>query len=140
MSSEPQRRTIAPVVRVSKGRFAPDRYEQVKKLIEDSATTLIPALHQLRGLLYYHAGVDPQTNTVVNVSVWETLEDAKQMDTLQAMLEQRPILESAGVQFDKIANYDPAWKIEAKWSIGESVESGQVRDKSNPTFKVQHGK
>lgn len=131
---------ISPVVRVSKGRFDADRYEQVKKLIDDSAATLIPALQQLHGLLYYHAGVDPQTNTVVNVSVWESVEDAKQMDTLQAMLAQRPILESAGVQFDKIANYDPAWKMEGTWSFGESIESEPVRDKFNPKFKVQDGK
>jgi len=67
-------------------------------------------------LLYYHAGVDSATNTVVNVSIWETEQAAKEMDTLAPMLAQRQILESAGVQFDKIANYEPLWKITGVWS------------------------
>ncbi len=111
-----------PVVRISKGRFAPDRYDEVKRLIDQSATPLVPAIQKLRGLLYYHAAVDQVTSTVVNVSVWENLEAARQMDTLRPMLAQRPILEAAGVQFDQIANYEPAWKIEG--SPGQSgIES-----------------
>jgi quinol monooxygenase YgiN len=101
----------APVVRISKGRFDPERLESVRQLIADSAQPLVPAIEQLRGLLYYHAAVDPHTSTVVNVSVWQSLEDAKQMDTLQAMLAQRPVLEAAGVVFDKIANHEPLWTI-----------------------------
>jgi hypothetical protein len=101
----------APVLRISKGHFAPEQYDSVRKLIETSATPLVPALQPLRGLLYYHASVDPLTNTVVNVSIWSDLAAAKQMDTLDAMLAQRPILEGAGVRYDKIANYEPFWTI-----------------------------
>jgi hypothetical protein len=100
-----------PVVRISKGTFPPAKYDEIYRLIQDSAKVLVPALKQLRGLVYYHAGVDARTGTVVNVSVWNSLEDAKQMDSLAAMLAQRPILEAAGVTFDKIANYLPTWKI-----------------------------
>ena len=100
-----------PVVRISKGRFAPENYPQIKKLIEDSADPLMPALRGLRGLLDYHAAVDAETSTIVNVSIWEDLAAAKQMDTLQPMLAQRPILEAAGVTFDRIANYAPSWRI-----------------------------
>lgn len=39
------------------------------------------------------------------------------MDTLTPMLAQRPILEAAVVQFGKIANYEPAGKIEGAWSF-----------------------
>jgi hypothetical protein len=106
-----------PVVRVSKGRFAPERHDQVKKLVDDSAKPLVPALSELRGLLYYHVAVDAATSTVVNVSIWENLAAAKQMDTLAPMLAQRPILEAAGVTFDKIANYEPAWKIQGRWTF-----------------------
>lgn len=103
--------TTEPVVRISKGHFAPEHYESVRKLIDASAGPLVPALKQLRGLLYYVASVDPITNTVVNVSIWSDLAAAKQMDTLQPMLAQRPILEGGGVRFDKIANYEPIWVI-----------------------------
>lgn len=115
-----------PIVRISQGRFAAEKYEAVKKLIDDSAMPLVPALQSLRGLLYYHVAVDPVTSTVVNVSVWEDLDAAQQMDTLQAMLAQRPVLEGAGVTFDRIANYEPLWKIENAWSFGSARHSSQA--------------
>jgi hypothetical protein len=102
-----------PVVRVSKGSFAPGTDEEVRRLIDASAASLIPALKRLRGLMYYHAGVDAATHTVANVSVWTDLDAARQMDTLAPMLAQRPILERAGVHFDAIANYEPLWTIGA---------------------------
>lgn len=80
-------------------------------------TPLGPAIEALEGLLYYHAAVDAVTNTVVNVSIWESEAAAKQMDTLAPMLAQRPVLEAAGVQFDRIANYEPLWKIEGAWRL-----------------------
>jgi hypothetical protein len=107
-----------PVVRVSRGTFAPEKLAEVQRLIAASERVLAPAIRALVGLLYYHAGVDAHTNTVVNVSVWVDETSAKQMDTLAPMLAQRPILESAGVRFDRIANYAPAWKIEQVWKYG----------------------
>ena len=73
--------------------------------------TLEPAIRKLHGLIYYHAGIDRETSTVVNMSVWADLEAAKQMETLAPMRAQRPILEKAGVSFEKIANYERLWSI-----------------------------
>jgi quinol monooxygenase YgiN len=98
-----------PIIRISKGRFAPEKLEKVRDLIQQSATPLVPAITELPGLIYYRAAVDPATNTVVNVSIWKDLSAAKQMDTLQAMRNQLPVLEGAGVTFDKIANYEALW-------------------------------
>ncbi len=114
--------TTYPIVRISKGHFTSVQYDGVRQLIEASAEPLVPALKQLRGLIYYHAAVDPVTNTVVNVSIWTDLEAAKQMDTLAPMLAQRPLLEQAGVQFDRIANYDPLWAIQAP-ELGKALDS-----------------
>ena len=100
------------VVRISKGRFASTQYDEVRRLAEESAKPLVPAIKRLRGLLYYSAGVDPVTNTIVNISIWTDLAAAKQMETLPEMLAQRPIMEQAGVQFDAIANYEPLWVIQ----------------------------
>jgi hypothetical protein len=100
-----------PIVRISKGRFASENLGGVRKLIEQYAVPLVPAIKALRGLLYYSAGVDPVTSTVVNLSIWTDLAAARQMDTLAPMLAQRPVLEQAGVQFDQIANYEPLWEI-----------------------------
>lgn len=101
-----------PVVRISRGHFARERLDEVRRLIASSATPLVPAIRPLRGLLYYHAGVDPGTSTVINLSVWESLEAAAQMSELPAMRAQRPVLEAAGVQFEPIASYEPSWTIE----------------------------
>ena len=38
------------------------------------------------------------------------------METLAPMLAQRPVLESAGVHFDAIANCLPLWSIETGWA------------------------
>lgn len=116
--------TTEPVIRISKGHFAPEQYEAVRKLIDASAGPLVPALEGLHGLLHYVASVDPVTSTVVNVSIWSDLAAAKQMDTLQPMLAQRPILEAAGVRFDKIANYEPMWVINHGLAADGSVETG----------------
>jgi len=104
-----------PVIRISTGHFSPDRFDEVKRLLEESAVPLTPAILGLGGLLYYHVGVDSKTSTLVNVSIWKTEADAQQMDTLAAMLAQRPVLEGAGVRFEVIVNYLPLWKIEAGW-------------------------
>ena len=104
----------SPVVRISRGRFSPEVCETVTRLVGQSAGSLVPALKQLRGLRYYHAGVDRATSTVVNVSIWDDVPAAKQMETLAPMLAERPILEAAGVRFDPIANYESLWTIESK--------------------------
>jgi quinol monooxygenase YgiN len=116
--------TTYPIVRISRGRFPSVQYNEVRQLIEAAAEPLVPAIKQLRGLIYYHVAVDPVTNTVVNVSIWTDLDAAKQMDTLAPMLAQRPIVERAGVQFDQIANYEPLWTIQAS-------EPGKISDPSN---------
>jgi quinol monooxygenase YgiN len=111
-----------PIVRISRGHFSSERYDEVRRFVEAAAESLIPAIKQLRGLIYYHAGVDPVTNTVVNVSIWTDLDAAKQMDTLAPMLALRPLAEQAGVQFDRIANYEPLWAIQAS-DLGRTLIS-----------------
>jgi hypothetical protein len=115
-----ERKAKRPVIRISTGHFAPEKYAEVKRLVTEAATALVPAIEPLKGLLYFHAAVDASTHTLVNVSVWETERDARQMDTLAPMLASRPTFQAAGVAFDAIANYEPTWKIEKQWSFGES--------------------
>ncbi len=117
--------TTYPIVRISRGHFPPGQYDEVRRFNEAAAEPLVPAIKQLRGLLYYHVAVDPVTNTVVNVSIWTDLDAAKQMDTLAPMLALRPGAERIGVQFDPIANYEPLWTLHAS-------ELGRPPDSSNP--------
>jgi quinol monooxygenase YgiN len=100
-----------PVVRISRGNFDAARLADVERLVRASQAALEPGLRAMRGLLAYYAAVDAATSTVVNVSVWEDIEAARQMDRFGAMLAQRPLLEAAGVTFGAIANYEPLWTL-----------------------------
>jgi hypothetical protein len=99
------------VVRISKGSFAPTDLAEAERLLGESEAALRSALEALPGLIHYYVGIDRQHGYMTNVSVWDSLEHARQMDTLPAMLAQRPILESAGVRFEVITNHETLWRI-----------------------------
>jgi len=65
----------------------------------------------LRGLIHYYVAIDREHGRLTNMSLWETLEDAHQVDGLPAMLAQRPILEAGGVTFETITNHETLWTI-----------------------------
>ncbi len=100
-----------PVVRISKGKFDPASAPDVERLLALSEGALREPLLHLPGLLHYYVGLDRANGQLMNVSVWETLENARQMDTLKEMLAQRPILEAAGVTFEAITNHETLWTI-----------------------------
>lgn len=99
------------VVRISRGTFDLSRLDEAEKLLADSEAALREPLEQLDGLLHYYVGIDRQRGAVTNVSVWESLDDAHAMDTLPAMLAQRPVLEAGGVSFEVITNHETLWTI-----------------------------
>ena len=101
-----------PVVRISRGSFKPEDYERIKGRLEGSHQTLVPAVGILSGCMHYWAGIDLATNTMVNVSVWKSLADAKQMDTLAPMLALAGEFVELGVVFERpIVNYETLWQI-----------------------------
>jgi hypothetical protein len=100
-----------PVVRISKGSMARDQLAEAERSLLESEAVLREPLQELNGLLHYYVGIDRELGYVTNVSVWETLEDAHQMDSLQPMLAQRPLLEAAGVSFETITNHETLWTI-----------------------------
>lgn len=99
------------VVRISKGTFDLKRLAEAEQLLVESEAALRAPLQQLHGLLHYYVGIDRERGYLTNVSVWESLADAHQMDSLQATLAQRPILEGAGVSFETITNHETLWSI-----------------------------
>jgi hypothetical protein len=101
-----------PIVRISRGSFAPNDYEKVQLKLTESQKQLVPAIKNLNGLLHYYAGVDSVSNTMINVSVWQTLEAAKQMETLAPMLALAKDFTQIGVNFERpIINYHTVWEI-----------------------------
>ena len=100
------------VVRISRGSFKPDEYDKVAKRLEEAEQTLVPGILLLNGCLHYWAGIDHQSNTMVNVSVWRSLTDAKQMETLAPMLALAHEFSRLGVNFERpIVNYEVLWEI-----------------------------
>ena len=99
-----------PVVRISLGRFDAANYDAVRKLLDDSQKTLVPAIRRLNGNRAYYAGIDREDNAMTNVSVWDTRGDAEQMATLQPMLDLAKIFVEAGVRFERpITNHETLW-------------------------------
>ncbi|HET8626931.1 MAG TPA: hypothetical protein VFL91_05910 [Thermomicrobiales bacterium] len=99
------------IVRISKGRFDPEHFAAAARLLAESEEALRDALGALPGLVHYYVGIDQEHGQLTNVSIWDSLAHARQMDTLAPMLAQRPILEGAGVTFEVITNHETLWTI-----------------------------
>jgi quinol monooxygenase YgiN len=102
-----------PVVRISQGFFEPHLAAGVAAKLEEGHATLDPAIRRLPGLLHYYVALDTVSNSMVNVSVWASLEAAKQMQTLAEMLAQRDAFVALGVRFEPVRNYPCLWSIDA---------------------------
>jgi hypothetical protein len=99
-------------VRISRGVFNPDDYDQIAKLLAESRLTLVPAIRLLEGCLHYWAGIDRRSNTMVNVSVWRSLNEASAMETLTEMKLLAGEFAKLGVRFERpINNYEVLWEI-----------------------------
>ena len=107
-----------PLIRVSQGVFGPELTDKVIASLNDGRKALEPALQALPGLLHYYVAVDTNSNSMVNISVWESVEAARQMDKLPEMAAQREIFIGIGVKFEPIRNYSGLWSIERNESGG----------------------
>ena len=101
-----------PVVRVSVLRCEPDQFQAFRQMMADSEPVLVPGIRKMNGLISYWAGADEATSSLTNVSVWNTLADAKQMDTFQPMLDLGRSFAEKGAKFERpIMNYATLWQI-----------------------------
>ena len=102
-----------PIVRISRGSFSPEKYDQIKARLDTAQKGLVPAIRQLSGCLHYFAAIDRESSSMVNVSVWQTLTDAQQMQTLGPMLALAQDFTREGVRFERpIINYQTLWAVE----------------------------
>lgn len=101
-----------PVMHISRAAFLVDCYEEVCRALEVSRIKLEPVLRALPGFVRYWIAIDRKSNTFVQVSVWNTLGDAKQLDSLPAMLVLAGELVGLGVSFEApITNSDVLWEL-----------------------------
>jgi hypothetical protein len=101
----------AAVVRISRATFDPSRFAEVDAMNKKTSEYLIPAIERLPGLIHFYAGVSPE-GSAVQVSVWDTDEQATQLDHLREMtVDARGEAEAVGVAFTPIVNYSVGWTI-----------------------------
>ena len=101
-----------PIVRISRGSFPPEKYEPIKARLDAAQESLVPAIRELSGCLHYFAAIDRESSSLVNVSVWRSLADAQQMQTLGPMLALAEAFTREGVRFERpIANYETLWAV-----------------------------
>lgn len=104
------------IIRLSRGRYAPERHAEVSARLAASAATLVPAIRALPGCIAYHAGSDAGgggvAGSMVNVSVWDSLEHAQAMGSLPEMLALAGEFVAMGVEFERpIVNYEQLWQV-----------------------------
>jgi len=101
-----------PTIRVSVLRCHPQQFAELKQMMAESIAVLEPGIRQMRGLIHFYVGEDEAGNSLTNVSVWRTLEDAKQLDTFQPMLDLGKVFTAKGATFERpIMNYASLWEI-----------------------------
>jgi hypothetical protein len=99
------------VVRVSRATFDPSRLAEVDAMNKKTSEYLIPAIKRLPGLIHFYSGVSPE-GSIVQVSVWDTDERARQLDHLTEMtIDARGEAEAVGVAFTPIVHYPVGWTI-----------------------------
>jgi hypothetical protein len=103
---------MQPVVRVSILRCAPENFAELRRMMIEADAVLRPGVEALPGLISFYAGADEATSSLMNVSTWETLDHAKQLDTFQPMLDAGKAFVQAGATFERpIMNYATLWQL-----------------------------
>ena len=103
---------MKPVVRVSILRCAPEIFAEVRQMSVDADSVLRPGIEAMPGLLAFYFGADEATSSLTNVSLWTSLEAAKQLDTFQPMKDLGKSFIAKGVTFERpIMNYATLWQL-----------------------------
>jgi len=100
------------IVRVSIGRFDTEKIETIRQALGDTYDKLEPGIKAIKGNLGFYAGIDEENYAMVNVSTWESIEAAKQMEDFQPMLDLAKEFVQLGVRFERpILNFAKVWAI-----------------------------
>lgn len=113
---------MKPVVRVSILRCAPERFTELRQMAAEAESVLRPGIEVMDGLLSFYFAADEATSSLTNVSLWTSLEAAKQLDTFQPMLDlAKPFIEK-GATFERpIMNYATLWQLKGSASSDEAA-------------------
>jgi hypothetical protein len=103
---------MQPVIRVSILRCQPEKFLELRQMMIEADAVLRPGIEAMTGLIDFYAGADEATSSLSNVSIWQTLENAKQLDTYQPMLDSGKAFVERGATFERpIMNYATLWQL-----------------------------
>ena len=103
---------MQPIIRVSILRCQPEKFLEFRQMMIEADSVLRPGIEAMTGLIALYAGADEATSSLTNVSIWETLENARQLDTFQPMLNLGKTFVEKGVTFERpIMNYATLWQL-----------------------------
>lgn len=101
-----------PIVRISVLRCDADQFDKLRHMMVESEAALRPGIEQMPGLLAFYAGSDEATCSLMNTSLWDTLEHAQQLDHFQPMLDAGKRFAAEGARFERpIMNYATMWRF-----------------------------
>jgi len=101
-----------PTVRVSVMRCDAQQFDQFRQMMAESLHVLAPGIRKMNGLIHFYSGEDETSHALAQVSVWRTLDDARQLDTFQPMLDLGKVFTGKGARFERpIMNYVSSWEI-----------------------------
>jgi hypothetical protein len=110
---------MKPVVRVSILRCRPERFAELRQMALDADRVLRPGIEAMEGLLSFYFGADEETSSLSNVSLWSSLEAARQLDTFQPMLDLGKPFAEKGATFERpIMNYATLWELKGSSKPG----------------------
>jgi len=100
------------IVRISIGRFDPVKTDSIERALESTCDKLSLGIRAMKGNLTFFAGIDRKNSAMVNVSTWESISAAKQMERFQPMLDLAKEFVEMGVRFERpILNFEQVWMI-----------------------------
>ncbi len=103
---------MSPVVRASIFRCAPAQFPELRQMMLEADALLRPGIEALPGLVAFYVGADEATASLSNISLWSTLEQARQLDGYQPMLDLGRAFVAKGATFERpIMNYAMLWQI-----------------------------
>jgi hypothetical protein len=104
---------MKPVVRVSILRCPPERFAELRHMSIEADRVLRPGIEAMPGLLAFYFGADEATSSLSNVSLWTSLEAAKQLETYQPKLDLGKPFVAKGATFERpIMNYATLRELE----------------------------
>jgi hypothetical protein len=100
-------------VRVTRGRFAAEQYDEMAKRLQEAEAVLSPAIRALPGLIDYYAGIDRESASMIRISVWDTAEHAAQIASLPEIVSLKVVFEAAGVDWEPSSTYPVSWWVQS---------------------------